>query len=227
MFEGFSEATFDFLWGIRFQNEKAWFEAHREEYRAHVAAPMNALASQVYAAMEKTCSKYGLRCKVSRIYRDARRLRGRGPYRDSLWFSLEKPCEDWTHTPVFWFELSPETFTYGLGYYQARPATMAKLRARMDTAPKPMETLARRLNRRPEFVLDGETYKRPKGEGRSRLLQPWYQKKSFSIYHQETVSAAALYTPALADRLVEAFQFLLPFYDYFSTLDGDPDPRGE
>ena len=154
MFEGFSEATFDFLWGIRFQNEKAWFEAHREEYRAHVAAPMNALASQVYAAMEKTCSKYGLRCKVSRIYRDARRLRGRGPYRDSLWFSLEKPCEDWTHTPVFWFELSPETFTYGLGYYQARPATMAKLRARMDTAPKPMETLALRLNRRPEFVLD-------------------------------------------------------------------------
>ena len=29
----------------------------------------------------------------------------------------------------------------------------------------------------------------------------------------------------LADRLVEGFTFLMPYYDYFSTLWADPDPR--
>ena len=32
MFQGFSQETIDFLWGIRFNNEKSWFEAHKEVY---------------------------------------------------------------------------------------------------------------------------------------------------------------------------------------------------
>ena len=29
----------------------------------------------------------------------------------------------------------------------------------------------------------------------------------------------------LVDTLLEGYDFLLPFYTYFSSLDGDPDPR--
>ena len=32
MFTGFSDETVDFLWGICFNNERAWFEAHKETY---------------------------------------------------------------------------------------------------------------------------------------------------------------------------------------------------
>lgn len=38
----------------------------------------------------------GLIRKVTRIYRDARRLHGRGPYKESLWFTVEQPAEQWT-----------------------------------------------------------------------------------------------------------------------------------
>ena len=40
MFEGFSGATVDFMWGIRFNNEKSWFEAHKEEYLTHFRRSM-------------------------------------------------------------------------------------------------------------------------------------------------------------------------------------------
>ena len=30
MFQGFSNETIDFMWGIRFNNEKSWFEQHKE-----------------------------------------------------------------------------------------------------------------------------------------------------------------------------------------------------
>jgi hypothetical protein len=31
MFEGFSQATIDFMWNIRLNNNKEWFEAHKDE----------------------------------------------------------------------------------------------------------------------------------------------------------------------------------------------------
>ena len=224
MFEGFSDSTVDFMWGIRFNNEKAWFEAHREEFKTHLQTPMRELADEVCGALEERYPQQGLVHKVSRIYRDARRLHGHGPYRDHLWFSMEQPSEQWTARPTFWFELTPEHASWGMGYYLARPVTMAKLRARMDAYPGPMEALTRKLNSRPDFVLDGEEYKRPKAAPASGLLLPWYRKKSFSLYHEQPLSAA-LYSHDLADRLIDDFTFLMPFYAYFVTLEGDPDPR--
>ena len=93
MFQGFSGDTVDFLWGIRFNNERPWFEAHKEDYRAHLLAPMKELAGEVYDRFTEQCSDLALICKVSRIYRDARRLFGRGPYKDHLWLSVHRPEE--------------------------------------------------------------------------------------------------------------------------------------
>ena len=222
MFQGFSDATVDFMWGIRFNNERSWFEAHKAEYLTHFQSPMRALAEEVCAPLLKKHENQGFVYKVSRIYRDARRLHGRGPYKDHLWFSLEKPHEQWTSVPALWFELSPEGASWGLGYW-TRPAAAAKLRARMDADPRPMEELTRLIEARPHLTLKGEEYKRPKGVPPSELLAPWYRKKYFSVTHEEKLGPA-LYTPALADRVRADFEYLMPLYEYFSTLEGDPEP---
>lgn len=225
MFNGFADETVDFMWGIRFNNEKSWFEAHKAEYVRYFYQPMKDLADELYQWFLEQRPHLGLTHKVSRIYRDARRLRGRGPYKDRLWLSVERPVEDyWTAHPTFWFELGPETWTYGMGYYMARPVTMACLRARMDNDPTVMESLTRKLKKQEEFRLEGEEYKRPKGEAPSPLLEPWYRKKSFSLIHEEKLSAV-LFSKDLVDRLKTGYEFLLPYYDYFLSLDGDPDPR--
>ena len=119
MFQGFSGATVDFMWGIRFNNEKGWFEAHKEEYLTTFQRPMKALADEVYVAFTDRHPDLDLICKVSRIYRDARRLFGRGPYKDHLWLSLTRPHEEGCAEPVFWFELGPEGYSYGMGFWQA------------------------------------------------------------------------------------------------------------
>ncbi len=46
MFQGFSQGAIDFLWGIRFNNERGWFLAHKEEFLTLVDAPMRELAAQ-------------------------------------------------------------------------------------------------------------------------------------------------------------------------------------
>lgn len=224
MFEGFTDATVDFMWGIRFNNEKTWFEEHKETYLTEFYRPMQALGYELFDFIRDQRPDYDLICKVARIYRDARRLRGRGPYKESLWFGIREPADQWTAKPTFWFELMPEGWTCGMGYYMPKPLTMAKLRARIDRDPKTMESLMRKLNRQEEFHLETLDYKKPRSEAPSPLVAPWYQAKSFSIVHEDKLTDD-LFSREIVERLKEDFQALLPFYDYFVTLDGDPDPR--
>ena len=224
MFSGFTDETVDFLWGIRFNNERAWFEANKDVYLTQLYQPMRELADELYEFLREQRPDYGLVCKVTRIYRDARRLHGRGPYKESLWFTVEQPSERWSSRPAFWFELMPEGWSCGMGYWMPKPLTMAKLRARIDRDPAAMEKLTRRLNRQTEFALEAEEYKRPRSPAPSRLLEPWYRTKSFAITHADKLTDE-LFSREIVGHLKEDYQFLLPYYDYFVTLEGDPDPR--
>ena len=224
MFQGFSQETVDFMWGIRFNNEKSWFEAHKPDYQTHFLTPMKELGGQVQQALLDRFPKSSLTLKISRIYRDARRLFGRGPYKDHLWLSLFRfGNESGGDHPVLWFELAPENWSYGMGFWCAQAAVMEKHRARIDRDPKPLLKLENKLTGQNEFILAGPSYKRQKPCGEPKLTE-WYNKKSLSVGHEEGLTEF-IYGPELADRLVEGFSFLMPYYDYFSTLGADPDPR--
>ncbi len=99
---------------------------------------------------------------------------------------------------------------------------MAKLRARINKNPKAFEKLIRPLEIQDEFLLEGAEYVRKK-EAPTEKTAAWYNKKSFSLIHEQK-HGKELFTAALADRIVQGFTFLIPFYDYFITLDSDPSP---
>lgn len=221
MFSGFTDKTIDFMWGIRLNNEKSWFEEHKEEYKANLEAPMKALGSEVFDAVSEKCGEHNLILKVSRIYRDMRRNHGKGPYKDHLWFCIREPAEEWTEKPTFWFELMPESWSYGLGYYSARASTGQKLRRRIDNDQKTLEELVRRFNKQSEFVLKSESYAKPKGDP-GPLLFDWYNTKNFSLIHEQP-NGEEIFSPELSKRIADGFIKLLPLYKYFSSIESDGD----
>jgi len=182
-FTGFTQATIDFMWNLRLNNNKPWFEEHKQDFKANFQTPMKALGAEVFERIATDFPNRNFIHKVSRIYKDARRVRDGEPYRTNLWFSIERPVpenESWTSTPVFWFELTPDNWSYGLGYYAARAETMAKFRARMTLNPKAFEKLVAPIDRQDEFVLEGDEYKRRK-ESPTPKTAAWYNMKSFSL----------------------------------------------
>ena len=223
MFQGFSQESVDFLWGIRLNNERSWFLEHKEEYLTLVDAPLRTLAAEVGRSIAEEFPRLGLELKVSRIYRDARRLHGRGPYKDHMWFTLRRPGEREGAIPCFYFEIAPAYYSYGMGTYDPTPLTMAKLRARIDRDPKPLEKLARQLERQTEFVLEGALYKRPKGDP-GPLLFPWYNRRQISLSSDHNCEGR-LFTPELEQQVLRGFRFLVPYYRYFQSLSADPAPQ--
>ena len=96
--------------------------------------------------------------------------------------------------------------------------------ARMDRDPAEMLRLTRALERQEEFCLNGEEYRKPKAGAPDPMLETWYRKKNFSLAHEEGLTEE-LFSREIVDRLKAGYDFLLPYYRYFVTLDGDADPR--
>ena len=222
MFTGYSEKVGDFFWELRFNNSREWFNPRKEEFNQLVMQPTKALANELYDWFQEQYPALGLNLHISRIYRDARRLHGRGPYKEHLWFTIERPHERFESVPALYFELAPNYYSYGCGYWDAGAATMAKLRARIDNDPKPLERLARRLNKS-KFVLSGEEFKRPKGDA-GKLLNPWYNRKNIAIGYDDNPEGV-LFTPQLKGEVLDGFRFLMPYYQYLDTLAGDMEPN--
>lgn len=218
MFTGFTEKSTEFLWGIRFNNNRAWFLENKQDYLDHIQAPMKALADDVWTCFTEK-NKLELSYRVARIYRDARRVRDGNLYKESLWFSLEKEHEDWQATPVFFFEISPEGHMYGLGYYAASADTMKKFRARLDANPAEFERIASELKTQNIFELSGEEYSRKKGE-KEGLLGAWYNRKTLSMI-TERKGHEPLYSPNFVKTLCDDFQTLVPLYNFFWSLEGE------
>lgn len=208
MFQGFSQNAIDFLWGISLNNERGWFMAHKQDFTDYVDVPMRELGKAVFSALAEDYPKQDWRLHVCRIYRDARRLFGRGPYKDHLWFTLWTG-EDRHNSPVFWFELSPASFSYGVGFYTATAEQMAALRRYIDANPAEMERLAKRVAKS-EFHLEGEPYKRLKKDV-GEVLNPWYNRKWISLC-AEYDHGGALYTGELPQVLLDAYEKLMPVY---------------
>ena len=222
-FQGFDPAVIDFMWGLRFNNSREWFEPRKAEYKEIFETPMKELCRELYAGYADKHSDLPLVSRVSRIYRDARRLFGRGPYKDHLWLTVAAPSERWSCQPVFWFELCPENYSMGLGYWMAQASTMAKLRARIDRDPKPVEKLARAVERRGEFVMDGQAYKRPKGDP-GALLYSWYNSRQIS-FSRACNCEGVFFTSELANQVLEGWRSLVPQYKFLCALPGDPEPN--
>ena len=178
MFEGFSRESVDFLWNIRFNNYRSWYQEHKEECRRYVDGPMKALAAQLLDTLSREHPEMGLVCKVSRIYRDTRRLYGRPPYRDCMWFSIFSQVRSPEGQTSFYFELAPERYSCGLGCWGATSQTMARLRGIVDRDPRRVEGLMRQLEAQGEFQLESRPYKRPKGDP-GPLLAPLYNRGTF------------------------------------------------
>ncbi len=216
MFEGYTQQTVDFMWGIRFNNERGWFMEHKEDYQRYLLEPTKALAQEVYEGLREKLPHEPLLLKVSRIYRDARRLHGRGPYKDHLWFSIRTGDEQWQGHPTFYFEIAPDYYSYGLGFWCAKAATMANFRRRAAAQPEELMRLAEHMERQGHFQLAGEDYARDKGAP-NELLRPWFQKKGLSLKFEKPLEER-IFRPELARELVEELGELVPFYHYFTEI---------
>ncbi|MCL5281485.1 MAG: DUF2461 domain-containing protein [Planctomycetes bacterium] len=126
-FQGFSRKTFTFLRDLGLHNDKAWFEAHRSVYEEHVLTPLRDLVNDLADFMLGIDLSFEVAPAVgkaiARIYRDTRFSKNKSPFRDHVWIAFKRSGKDWAHyIPSYYLEITPTSYHYGLGFYDAAPS---------------------------------------------------------------------------------------------------------
>lgn len=214
MFTGFTPETFDFLWGIRMNNNREWFLPHKQQYIDALYRPMQALGQDLF---QPFLEKSGAILKVSRIYRDAR-LHDPDPYKESLWLCIRQDCDWWAENPCLFFEIRPEGVSYGFSLWQPKIAVMNDFRQYAAGHMDEFLALVRNAEQATAIPVTAECYKKPRTD--SPLPQPYASwRRDISCIRTEEVGEN-LFTPALAVRVAEMFHALTPLYDYFQKFSG-------
>ncbi len=208
MFEGFSPETMDFLWGIRFNNNREWFAEHKAQYQRTLYEPMKALATELAAEFAGT---ERMKLHLSRIYRDMR-MHPSTFYKDSLWFCLQHDGAPWLEQPSLCFELRPEGYRYGFLFFAARAADMERLRQKFGDHTDKFLRLLKNTERETGMTLEGDRYARPKPCTDTRLL-PYFGMKNLMAL-RDCPPDELLFSRALAEQVKRDLRAWLPVYEF-------------
>ena len=222
-FSGFRREALRFLRENRERNSRSWVEEHKPDYQELLLEPFQLLVAELTKDMLKIDPRFETRPAVdrtiSRVRRDTRFSPDKSLYRERMWLSFKQPRSDWTGHPAFYFEINPEGCRYGLGYYEASPATMDRFRREIDRAPAAFRRAIAPLRKDGRFILAGEMYKRPKPSVHGPELEEWYQRKSFYLVRNRGVDRVLL-SADLSEELRSGFRALAPLYRYLLALEG-------
>ena len=213
MFSGFTPETIDFLWGVRMNNNRDWFQAHKKQYTDTLYEPMKELGKELFQPfLEKT----GNIVKVSRIYRD-QRMHPPEPYKESLWICIRQDVEWWGENPCLYFEINPEGVDYGFFIWKPRTATMEAFRRHITAYPEEFLALMETTEKAVGTKVYADCYKRPKPTEDDRLL-PYFAWKGMIGCTRHIDPGEAMFGPQLKDEVADFFEKLIPLYDYFNQF---------
>jgi uncharacterized protein (TIGR02453 family) len=189
----------------------------RQVYQEEVLIPLKELVIDLWPMMITIDQKFEVspapNKAISRIYRDTRFSKDKSPYKSNMWITFKRQSKDWKEAPCFFFEIFPDSYRYGMGFYSASKETMDKLREAIDSKPKEFLKIVSPLNSQKAFQVEGEKYKRILDSTKSSELNDWYQRKNVYIVCNKKIDAH-LFNRKLINELVFGFKFLAPVYHY-------------
>lgn len=218
IFTGFTAETIDFLWELRMRNEKAFMEENRERYHRVLKEPFDLCSAALFETFA-TKHKMQMDYAISRINRDIRFSKDKSPYKARKWVVVKEKMTttpQWKVRPVFYFELMPEGYEYGMGFYEASPAYMQAFRQKVDAAPAVFERLVKDVQKYKEFALYGDCYKRIKTT-HTEIIQNWYKRKSLGLTAQREIDDL-LFSADLVPFVVKEWEKLLPMYTFLQSI---------
>jgi uncharacterized protein (TIGR02453 family) len=221
-FNGYTKKAVEFFRGIRENNNRDWFEPRKQDYIKYCVKPTWDLINEITPVMLKIDPLFQTNPQkmISRIYRDIRFSRDKSPYKTHLWFTFKRPGEQWQDAPGYYFEISADSYGYGMGMYDPSKPTMANFRREITEKPdgffKAVSFLRSRTN---IFTAGGDSYKRPPKEKVDEKILRWYMMKNFYFYSEKPADKT-LFSAGLAEELKRGYKTLAPLYSYLWKIKG-------
>src|SRR3990172_7699543 len=151
-----------FLRQLKRNNNRDWFQAHRDGFARWVRAPMRELVLSLGEAFRRFAPEMVADPRVSlyRIYRDTRFSRDKSPYKTQVAAVFPVRGLPKNSGPGLYFHISPEEVLIGGGIYMPDPLLLRAVRERIAAFPR--EFLS---------IVEGKRFRKAFGELEGEQLQ--------------------------------------------------------
>jgi uncharacterized protein (TIGR02453 family) len=207
----FSARTLTFLRSLKRNNRRDWFNAHREQYDAHVRAPMIAIIERLSDDFRTFAPELVASPKVSmyRIYRDTRFSENKLPYKTHVAAVFPTRGFEKHEGAGIYFHLSPSEVWVGGGMYAPQPPQLYAVREHIASNVRQLRAIVESPAFRRTIVLEGDKLTRvPRGFPKDHEAAEYLKIKHF-VAGAELPAASAI-SPRFYTTLLTIFRQVLP-----------------
>ncbi|MHB8065086.1 MAG: DUF2461 domain-containing protein [Ruminiclostridium sp.] len=217
-----TEESSRFLRNLKDSNSKQWYLDNKETYQQVVMKPLIDFVCSLSGTMLDIDDKLEVRPHIgktiSRIHCDARFSKN-NLFKDRMWVTFKRHGASNTDYPAFFFEFTPYSFRYGMGFFSASPKSMLALREAIDKKEKDFIKLIKQIKADNVFTPEGEMYKKVYYKRKNEEVAYWYNRRNiYLVYNGNELSE--LYNRDKIDEIKEEFKKLKDMYQFFTSAIG-------
>ncbi len=208
-----------FLRQLKKNNNKVWFDAHRDKYQAvkeEFTSTIEMLISEI-AKFEPRISGLSPKDCIFRINRDIRFSNDKRPYKENFGAAIT-PGGKKSPLGVYYFHLEPgdESIVAG-GMYMPMPDVLKKIRQEIDYNPQPFLSIMKNKTFRNYFgELSGDQLKRtPQGYPEDHPHADLLKFKSYIVVRG--FSDKEVMEKNFLKEVIKSFKAMKPLNDYLNT----------
>ena len=181
----FTDETFAFLSTLAANNNREWFEAHKEEYEATVRSPALSFIDEITAELAMISPHFlALPKKVGgslmRIHRDTRFGKDKRPYKTNIGIHFRHEVGKDVHAPGYYLHIEAGDCFAGVGIWRPDAIALGKIRDAIVADDKGWLAARDDKSFRQHFTLDGESLiNPPRGYAKDHPLIEDLKRKDF------------------------------------------------
>ena len=213
----FSDHTLRFLRTLKQNNRREWFTAHKDDYEAHVRAPMLAIIERLATDFHRIAPDLvAVPRSMYRVYRDIRFSPDKTPYKTQVAAAFPHRALPKNESASLYFHLGPDQLWIGGGLYAPHPAQRQRICEHIVSEFPHLCDLTESPSIRRMGGVTGARMKRvPRGFPPDHKAADYLKLRQYLIGEELTPDLAT--SPRFYSLLLRRFRVLAPFIEFLNA----------
>jgi len=212
----FTAKTFKFLSDLEKNNNRDWFNEHKQDYEDLVRTPALDLIEDIEKPLQKFAPQFNaipnkVGGSLMRVYRDVRFSKDKTPYKINIGIQFRHQRGKDVHAPSYYCHLSQAECFIGAGIWRPDGGALKGIREAIDEKPAAWKKAKRAVKN--GFELSGNALIRPpRGFDKAHPLLDDLRRKDFIAI--KPVLRRQMYAADLPDWLANQYRTSTPFMKF-------------
>jgi uncharacterized protein (TIGR02453 family) len=209
MFSHFEPSLLHFLNDLTKNNDRAWFNDHKQDYEDKVRSPALAFIEAMEPWIRMVSPHYEASAKkvggsLMRVYKDVRFSKDKAPFKTNVGIQFRHEVGKDVHAPGFYLHIAHDEIFLGVGTWHPQPDALKTIRDHIVAKPGPYEDAIHHGPFTEYYELVGDSLSRaPKGYDVNHPLINEIKRKDFIALCPLQVQD--LYQPGFCELVASRF----------------------